>query len=429
VERPAAATSPGPGAQLEPGYLVKGRWKVVKSVGKGAFGEIFECEDIETNVKVAIKTEKLDSKKRVLKIEVAVLKKLQACPFVCRYQQFGRHDDFHFVVMELLGENLSVLRKRQPGKKFSVGTTMRLGMQMVRAIEGMHDHGYLHRDIKPSNFAMGRQPENRDWCFLIDFGLARRYVLPSGDIRTARESAGFRGTARYASINSHLSKELSRRDDLWSLLYMIIEFLKGSLPWSNIENKEDVGRRKIELDSLELVKDLQPEMKMFVEHLHTLDYKDKPNYDYIMDLFNQIMEHSGHTEDEPYDWEAQQDSKNNMHATSPKHKRPVTGGGRRPKEHPQQADPPRAKTKRTPKAKRDEAPVEVNFETGEKAAQNVSESEEEDKPAVSTGTKVETLSGNGAKTETGGSNPVPNTNSSPKDSGENAGGGCRCAIS
>ena len=199
----------------------------VTAVPQGAFGEIYQCEDTETGAHVALKTERLDSKKRVLKIEVAVLKKLQACPFVCRYQQFGRHEEFHFVVMELLGENLSVLRKRQPGKRFSIGTTMRLGMQMVRAIEGMHEHGYLHRDIKPSNFAMGRNHENRDWCFLIDFGLARRYVLPSGDIRTARESAGFRGTARYASINSHLSKELSRRDDMWSLLYMMIEFLKA----------------------------------------------------------------------------------------------------------------------------------------------------------------------------------------------------------
>lgn len=316
---PGPSTSTGPGACLSEGDLIKERWKVYKSIGKGAFGEIYQCEDLETGAQVALKTEKLDSKKRVLKIEVAVLKKLQACPFVCRYQQFGRHEEFHFVVMELLGENLSVLRKRQPGKRFSIGTTMRLGMQMVRAIEGMHDHGYLHRDIKPSNFAMGRHHENRDWCFLIDFGLARRYVLPSGDIRTARESAGFRGTARYASINSHLSKELSRRDDMWSLLYMMIEFLKGNLPWSNIENKEDVGRRKIELDSLDLVAGLPPEMASFMEHLRTLDYKDKPNYDFIADLCNQMMENAGVPEEEHYDWELKEDSGNSFKVPSGGH--------------------------------------------------------------------------------------------------------------
>ena len=84
---------------------------------------------------------------------------------------------------------------------------------------------------------------------------------------------------------------------------MMIEFLKGSLPWSNIENKEDVGRRKIELDSLDLVAGLPQEMASFMEHLRTLDYRDKPNYDFIADLCNQMMENAGVTEEEPYDWE------------------------------------------------------------------------------------------------------------------------------
>lgn len=457
---PATANT-GPGANLEPGDLVKDRWKVIKSIGKGAFGEIFQAEDLETGVHVAVKTEKLDSKKRVLKIEVAVLKKLQACPFVCRYQQFGRHEEFHFVVMELLGENLSVLRKKQPGKRFSVGTTMRLGMQMVRAIEGMHEHGYLHRDIKPSNFAMGRQPENRDWCFLIDFGLARRYQLPHGEIRTARESAGFRGTARYASINSHLSKELARRDDMWSLLYMIIEFLKGSLPWSNIENKEDVGRRKIELDSLDLVAGLPVEMGNFMEHLRTLDYKDKPNYDYITDLFNQIMEKANVTEDEPYDWEVKDSlpstpPQNNtqsrrgapssamrgeasMDNQSPaddrlqgnKARRNGTGGtsARRPKAEPQQLmDTRGAKTKRTGRTKRSEAPAaDAPLEPDSAQAQRVSPHETNSSPPATTSEKPQSQDqgGDPAKEE----NPAggPDQGRGSKENSE-TGGGCRCVI-
>lgn len=288
---------------IEPGLLIKDRWRVIKSIGKGAFGEIFAAEDLEMGCQVGIKVERVDSKKRVLKIEVAVLKKLQPCPFVCRYHQFGRHGDFYFVVMQLLGENLSVLRKRQPGKRFGIGTTCRLGVQMLSAIENMHDFGYLHRDIKPSNFAMGLNKEAKEWCFLIDFGLARRFTLPNGDIRAARDSAGFRGTARYASINSHLSKELARRDDMWSLFYLIIEFMKGSLPWSNIENKEDVGRRKIELDTPALVDGLPPEMAMFMDHLRMLEYRHRPDYDYINSLFNQMLESAGIPDDEPYDWD------------------------------------------------------------------------------------------------------------------------------
>jgi len=302
ADRASSFSAPVP-SPIEPGLMIKDRWRVCKSIGKGAFGEIFSADDLEMGCAVGIKVERIDSKKRVLKIEVAVLKKLQPCPFVCRYHQFGRHDDFYFVVMQLLGENLSVLRKRQPGKRFTIGTTCRLGVQMVRAIEGMHDFGYLHRDIKPSNFAMGLDGDARDWCFMIDFGLARRFTLPNGDIRTARDSAGFRGTARYASINSHLSKELARRDDMWSMFYLIIEFMKGSLPWSNIENKEDVGRRKIELDTPSLVEGLPAEMGFFMDHLRMLEYRHRPDYDYINSLFNQMMENHGVPDDEAYDWD------------------------------------------------------------------------------------------------------------------------------
>ncbi len=53
------------------------------------------------------------------------------------------------MVMELLGDNLSELRRRQPDGKFSLPTTLKLGQQMLRAIEAIHDLGYLHRDVKP----------------------------------------------------------------------------------------------------------------------------------------------------------------------------------------------------------------------------------------------------------------------------------------
>eukprot|EP00656_Telonema_subtile_P051063 TRINITY_DN6782_c0_g1_i1.p1 TRINITY_DN6782_c0_g1~~TRINITY_DN6782_c0_g1_i1.p1 ORF type:complete len:517 (-),score=113.22 TRINITY_DN6782_c0_g1_i1:54-1604(-) len=310
VERQSEMSAAAP-VPIESGLLIKDRWRVIKSIGKGAFGEIFAAEDLEMGCNVGIKVERIDSKKRVLKIEVAVLKKLQPCPFVCRYHQFGRHEDFYFVVMQLLGENLSVLRKRQPGKRFTIGTTCRLGVQMLSAIENMHDFGYLHRDIKPSNFAMGLNAEAKEWCFLIDFGLARRFTLPNGDIRTARDSAGFRGTARYASINSHLSKELARRDDMWSLFYLIIEFMKGSLPWSSIENKEDVGRRKIELDTPSLVDGLPAEMALFMDHLRMLEYRHRPDYDYINSLFNQMLENAGIPDDEPYDWDKSSNQQHN----------------------------------------------------------------------------------------------------------------------
>lgn len=91
---------------------------------------------------------------------------------------------------------------------------------------------------------MGRAKNKRNRCYLIDFGLARKYRLPTGEIRPPRKTAGFRGTARYASIHSHRSMELSRRDDLWSVFYVLIEFSVGSLPWRKVKDKEQIGALK-----------------------------------------------------------------------------------------------------------------------------------------------------------------------------------------
>lgn len=75
---------------------------------------------------------------------------------------------------------------------------------------------------------------------MLDFGLARQYTTGTGEVRCPRAAAGFRGTVRYASINAHRNREMGRHDDLWSLFYMLVEFVNGQLPWRKIKDKEQV---------------------------------------------------------------------------------------------------------------------------------------------------------------------------------------------
>lgn len=288
-----------------PGTLVKCRWKVLRKIGQGAFGEIYSARNVVTSELVAIKVEAVNSKKQVLKLEVTVLKKLKSagCPYVVDFITCGRHNDFNYMVMELLGENISELRRRQPNGKFSMLTTLKLGIQMLRAIEAVHELGYLHRDIKPSNYAMGLTSSKKHSCYLIDFGLARRYLLPNSSIRLAREHIGFRGTARYASINSHQAKDLGRRDDLWSLFYVLIEFAKGQLPWRKIKDKDEVGEMKMRYNTPSLVADLPQEFSYFMQHLQTLHFADKPNYSFLHSLLNDLYTRLGGDDSTPFDWE------------------------------------------------------------------------------------------------------------------------------
>ena len=210
--------------------------------------------------------------------------------------------------MELLGENISDLRKKQPGQQMSLSSVLRLGLQMLEAIKGMHDVGLIHRDIKPSNFAMGLGDKS-SVCVMIDFGLSKKFRSSNGEIRPARDSPGFRGTARYASVNAHLEQDLGRRDDLWSLFYVIIELSLGSLPWSRMKEKDDISAKKqlaMRNPDLLLESDLPPEFLAIMQHLTTLSFEEKPDYAYLQSLLNKRLLAEGYSEETPFDWETTQ---------------------------------------------------------------------------------------------------------------------------
>jgi len=107
---------------------------------------------------------------------------------------------------------------------------------------------------------------------LLDFGLSRQYITPMGEMRQPRPVAGFRGTVRYASLNAHRSKDLGRHDDLWSVLYMLVELATGQLPWRKIRDKEEAGKLKAMCDHRKLILGLPTEFQDFLEHLQSLTY-------------------------------------------------------------------------------------------------------------------------------------------------------------
>ncbi|XP_064621848.1 uncharacterized protein LOC135484380 [Lineus longissimus] len=288
---------------LQPGSVVKDRWKVTKKIGGGGFGEIYEGLDLVSKETVALKLESSKQPKQVLKMEVAVLKKLQGKDHVCRFIGCGRNDRFNYVVMTLQAKNLAELRRSQPRGVFSTSTTLRLGRQILEAIESIHSVGFLHRDVKPSNFAIGRLPINAKKVYMLDFGLARQYTNTAGEVRAPRAAAGFRGTVRYASVNAHKNREMGRHDDLWSLFYMLVEFVIGQLPWRKIKDKEQVGVMKEKYDNYLLLKHMPSEFKTFLDHIASLDYFDKPDYQMLHSLFDQCMRRKGIRDGDPFDWE------------------------------------------------------------------------------------------------------------------------------
>jgi serine/threonine protein kinase len=289
------------------GDIIDDKYKVIRRLGKGGYGEIYAALHLKSGEPVAVKVERLNKPGNLLE-EERILRNLKDCRYVPRLLATGRHrDQVNYIVLELLGENLSTLRRRMPEHKFSMVTTALLGMQMLRAIKEVHDHGYLHRDIKPGNFVMGtKRTNNPRTVILIDFGLSRRHFRPDGGVRPKRKSARWVGSRRYMSLNTHLRKEQGRRDDLWSLLYVLIEFATGTVPWAHLRglsNLDKVRDMKQAYYNEKLVKGLPDEFLKFMNHLKTLKYADRPNYEYLHELLKGLCEKYGGNENSAFDWE------------------------------------------------------------------------------------------------------------------------------
>lgn len=305
---------------LLPGHAIKDKWRITKKIGGGGFGEIYAAKFIESEENVAIKVESSKQSKQVLKMEVAVLKALQhKSEHVCKFYGCGRDERFNYIVMSLVGKSLAELRRAQPKGTFSLSTTLRLGRHILQAIRDIHEVGFLHRDIKPSNFAMGVSSKCRQ-VYMLDYGLARQYVDATGKVRQARTVAGFRGTVRYASVNAHNNSEMGRHDDLWSLFYMLIEFLHGQLPWRKIKDKDQVGQIKRTFDHDDLLKhDRVPEeFEPFLRHIQNLKYDMKPDYDFLFALLESATNRKDVRESDAYDWERTASTPSVTLSTSPR---------------------------------------------------------------------------------------------------------------
>ncbi len=280
---------------------------MIEKIGKGGFGQVFRAHDSLRGEEVAIKVEPRadshDVSREMLRKEVAVLQRYQRRAHAPMFYGCGSTKEFNYMVMQLLSRNLSELRRDSPEQLFSIGTAFRICRQALEALKDLHTIGFVHKDVKPSNFSLGLTKITTRTVFLLDFGLTRQYVDNNGQIRRARTETGFRGTVRYAPIATHKWKETGRQDDLWSLLYMLIEMSLGSLPWRRLRDKAEVGQWKIRMTVEMLCDELPKETVAFGHHLDALSYYDEPDYSLLDGLLNAVLTENEVTDRTVFDWE------------------------------------------------------------------------------------------------------------------------------
>ncbi|VDM21587.1 unnamed protein product [Wuchereria bancrofti] len=326
---------------------VGGRFRLGRKIGSGSFGDIYLGQNIVTQEEVAIKLECVKTKHPQLHIEARLYKLMSGGIGIPQVKWCGYEGEYNVMVMELLGPSLEDLFNFC-SRKFTLKTVLLLADQMVgfqmfeisnagkllylqikielpniqsigiwvlkrisfqlSRIEYIHSRDFIHRDIKPDNFLMGLGKKG-NLVYIIDFGLAKKYRCSRTHAHIPyRENKNLTGTARYASVNTHLGIEQSRRDDIESLGYVLMYFNRGTLPWQGLkaatkrQKYDKISEKKMSTPVEELCAGYPEAFAAYLKYCKCLGFEEQPDYSHLRQLFRNLFHRQGFTYDYVFDW-------------------------------------------------------------------------------------------------------------------------------
>ncbi|KAJ3406326.1 casein kinase I [Chytriomyces hyalinus] len=310
--------------------MVGTHFKVGKKIGEGSFGVIYEGLNILTNLPIAIKFEPRKSDAPQLRDEYKTYRLLANSLGIPQAYYFGQEGLHNVLCIDLLGPSLEDMFDLCH-RKFSVKTACMVAKQMITRVQTIHEKNLIYRDIKPDNFLIGRlsrygkythitcipilqfhspsHPHPSSLVYMVDFGMAKQYRDPKTKTHIPyREKKSLSGTARYMSVNTHLGREQSRRDDLEALGHVFFYFLRGSLPWqglkaaTNKQKYEKIGEKKQSTPIKELCEGHPEEFSIYQNYVRDLKFDAEPDYEYLKGLMNKVLAKNGLIDDGVYDW-------------------------------------------------------------------------------------------------------------------------------
>lgn len=279
-------------------------------LGSGSFGAVFKGVDTRTGGRVAIKVESRKAKHPQLVYEHMVLKELgNLCdalveeklllkrPGIPTVYYFGEYGDHCLgLVMEMLGPPVSAAGLGR-GHVLPPPTVAHVARCVLHTLRIMHGAGFVHRDLKPENL-LWRQVPNTDPVYLIDYGLCKRVIAADGSHIEERGDKALVGTPQYAALHAHEGSELSRRDDLESLAYVLVMLAKGSLPWQDVSEEEPnerykaMGEAKEAVRSKDLIAGIEPALGAAIQRTlyaaYNTEFADCPDYSDLLPQWDNL---------------------------------------------------------------------------------------------------------------------------------------------
>ncbi|WKY10054.1 hypothetical protein Q1695_002422 [Nippostrongylus brasiliensis] len=292
----------------------EGQYAVGRKLAQGRYGAVYEVLRKSDGKPFACKLEICGPNSHGLDMDYVVMNQAvkRGCNHLVKSIDRGKIEDhFKFLIMPLLGNNLTKIRHQFVDGRLSLSSGLRLAFLALSPIQELHNIGFVHRDIKCSNFCLIPNSSRGDTrLILIDYGVCRAYKDKTGNVKAPREQVRFRGTTRYASINAHNGEEQAPRDDLISWFYMMVELLSGFLPWSDFHHDavNEVRAMKEHVQTTEgstMMLQFCPrvEFRRLQKYLDGLKFHSQPDYTFIAEMLQLAMKNNNVKMDEPYDWE------------------------------------------------------------------------------------------------------------------------------
>jgi serine/threonine protein kinase len=267
---------------MQPGTEI-GFYRLKANIAQGGFGSIWTVKTSDDPDLYAMKLEPANAKRQTLQFEIGILKRLQGNDKFPAFISDGQERGFVYCVMELFGPSLDRIAAILPSRKFSLEYIPSLTAGLLTILEQFHAKGYVHRDIKPGNFVVRLSGSSA--LALIDFGVSKVYMdFNTGALLDQKDFGAAVGSPLYSSPNAPKHVDLSRRDDLYSLMYMILDLAGFRLPWKGQSFEMDLGKLKADNPLSVLLGQISPAFAEIGRHIETLEFVTAPNYGLLKTL-------------------------------------------------------------------------------------------------------------------------------------------------
>ncbi len=260
--------------------MINNKYKIERYLNQGEFGVVYKCSYSNKNFAV-----KCDNNNKLLKYEANIYKELKNINNISKLVDFFLFNNKYYIVLELFELNLKDYKDRFFNSQQYQEKLIIIINKLIDILRDIHNCGIVHRDIKPPNICLNKNYEP----YLIDFGMAKKIINNNKHIEE-RNINNIIGSPNYVSLNVVNLLEPTRRDDIESVIYIIVYMLLNNIDYIQYTNNTLETQKSIFKISEFLSKNnINLNLLTILNYVRKLHFSQQPNYEYIKKLLIQYI--------------------------------------------------------------------------------------------------------------------------------------------